>query len=276
MSPSTTDASAQGHYTFGDNDVAAQRLQLLSELFRPALEAFVLQHAHQAPTHIIDLGCGPGHTTRLLAHLLAPEHITGLDNSERFLEQARSASSSGREPLTTGFHYRLQDVTQPPAAPALPAADLLYSRFLLTHLPEPAAALGTWADYVRSGAVLLLQETASMSSPHPALTRYYELVGELQRRHGQRLDIGRSLAELVDDRLYRIVHTGIRVFALPGPSMARLHCMNIRTWRADPLAGSFDAEELSSLSSALDELSQSPAHTAEVRYGMGELVLERR
>jgi SAM-dependent methyltransferase len=262
--------STRGHYTFGDNAVAAVRLQRLADLFRPSLETFVTKHLPRPIRHLLDLGCGPGHTTRALAALTAAR-VTGLDHSTSFIEEA------ARMPVPNVV-YRVGDVTRPrdEAVPDVPPADALYSRFLLTHLPHPGEALSTWASYLTTGAVCLLQETAAMTGSHRALARYYELVADLQRRHGQRLDIGRALSDVPDRRLYDVRYSGERGFSLPGSRMAELHRLNLMTWRHDPLAASFDPRELESLEAELAQIAAGRGGEAVVEYSMGELVVERR
>lgn len=259
-----------GGYTFGDSALAAERLRFLAELFHPALAGLVREHGARGLEQVIDLGSGPGHTTRALWQLLAPARLLGLENSERYVEQARRESPPEIE-------YRLHDLRQPapPAAP-LPRAQLVYSRFLLTHLPEPRAAISLWAELLAPGGRLLLQETADMQSAHPALARYYELMAEFQRRHGQSFDIGQRLATLADPSLYRSVHVGPRRFTLSGPRMARVHLMNLATWRRDAQANAFDPDELDRLHLALEALSRDEASDVVVEYAMGEVVLERR
>lgn len=263
--------SSRGHYTFGDSAIAATRLQRLADLFRPSLEAFVTEHVPRPVQHVLDMGCGPGHTTRALAALLCANRVTGLDHSRSFIDDAARTPSPN-------VAYRVCDVTRSrdETISDVPPADALYSRFLLTHLPHPEEALSTWASYVADGAVCLLQETAAMAGSHPALARYYELVADLQRRHGQRLDIGRVLADLPDTRLYDVRYSGERRFSLPGSRMAELHRLNLMTWRHDPLAASFDEDELASLEVELSQIAEDRSGTAVVEYAMGELVLARR
>jgi trans-aconitate 2-methyltransferase len=267
----TQGSAVTSGYTFGDSQLAADRLRHLAELFQPALAAFVSEHVTRGPAQVIDLGSGPGHTTRALWQLLAPQRLLGLDNSERFIEQARRDSPPAIE-------YRLHDLRSPlaPGEPALPRADVAYSRFLLTHLPEPRAAVTLWAELLAPGGRLLLQETSHMASTHPALARYYELMAEFQRRHRQQMDIGLRLATLADDERYRVLHAEPRRFELAGPRMARVHLMNLATWRRDAQALSFDAGELDRLSTALEALALDEASDVKVEYVMGELVLERR
>lgn len=265
------DAPARGHYTFGDNAVAAARLQRLADLFHPSLESFVTDHLQRDVQHLLDVGCGPGHTTRSLAALFPDARITGIDHSASFIAAAERAPA----PNVT---FRVGDVTRSrdAVAPGVAPADALYARFLLTHLPEPGAALAAWATYLAPGALCLLQETAAMTANHPALARYYELVTDLQRRHGQRLDIGRGLAHLPAADQYMVRHSGERHFDLPGSRMAQLHVLNLTTWRHDPLAASFDRRELDWLQDELGAIATDPGAAVVVDYAMGELVLERR
>jgi hypothetical protein len=53
--------------------------------------------------------------------------------------------------------------------------------------------------------------------------------------------------------------------------MAALHVLNLRTWRYDPLAGGFDADELDALDDALAAIARrGPAEPVEQE--LGELV----
>src|SRR5262245_20586962 len=153
------------HYTFGDNPTAAQRLQFLSDLFQPCLEAFVREHVRTRPRHLVDVGCGPGHSTRVLAALLRPGKVTGLDNSKHFVEEAQRTSPAA-------YRFVVHDVTEP-IVDQTPWADLMYARFLLTHLARPGDALSTWAEYLEPGGLVLVQETAAMHSTNATLARYY-------------------------------------------------------------------------------------------------------
>jgi len=49
-------------YSFGDSEIAAERLALLARVFDPALRAFLERVAPRHPRLALDLGCGPDHT----------------------------------------------------------------------------------------------------------------------------------------------------------------------------------------------------------------------
>ncbi len=60
-------------YSFGETDLAAERLRVVSEVFDPTSEAFVSESVRGRPRLAFDLGCGPGFTTRLLSRIARPE-----------------------------------------------------------------------------------------------------------------------------------------------------------------------------------------------------------
>src|SRR6188768_1424461 len=113
-------------YTFGDGPLAADRLALLAATYEPSSARLLRMCASLASRRAVDLGCGPGHSTRLLHALVGPASTVGLDSSPDHVARARATALSGVE-------YAVADVTRTPLPGDAPA-DLLYCRFLLTHL----------------------------------------------------------------------------------------------------------------------------------------------
>src|SRR2546428_6742954 len=97
---------ARARYTFGDSDLASERLQLLAEVFGPSSRHF-LQTVGLRPRLALDLGCGPGDTTRLLAEALSPDRTVGLERSRSFLKLARKRQ-------TDRVSFLEHDVTEMP------------------------------------------------------------------------------------------------------------------------------------------------------------------
>lgn len=257
--------TTSNHYTFGDNDRAATRLELLARTFEEPSRALLQRFAPPRPRLALDLGCGPGFTTRLVHEVSAAERTLGLDASEKYLDQGRASAPPGVE-------LAREDVTQPSGD--VPEAELVFCRFLLTHVSDPGAALTAFRRYVAPGGRLLLQETASMATTHPALNRYYELVATLQAHYGQTLYIGRELERFVIGVPFTVAHSGVRRFERPASTMARLHLQNLVTWRADPFAQRvFDLAELDELERRLSAVAEEVERAAPVSLGLGELVL---
>ena len=63
----------------------------------------------------------------------------------------------------------------------------------------------------------MVQEPARLDSDHAILTRYYELLAELHRAHGQTLYIGRELDRCSVPAVYETLHFARRDFDLPAP-----------------------------------------------------------
>ncbi len=258
----------RSHYTFGDSDLAARRLDALAAAYRAPTEAFLRERAPRAPAHAVDLGCGPGHTTALVAETLAPARTTGIDSSERYVEVARHGARPGVE-------FLVHDLTSPPFPIA--GAELVFQRFLLTHLGDPLRVVSDWRALLARGGRLLLQEVSLLEAAHPALARYYELVGALQAHYGQALYIGRDLPQFVAPAEWTVESFTERLIEQPAPVMAELHALNLPTWRRDSFASEhFEARELDELERALGAIARGEARAAPVRAGLGELVLVAR
>jgi len=262
--PDRADLAAPAqHYTFGDGDVAALRLRLLAEVYAPS-SAALLATAAPPPGGAIDAGCGPGHTTALVQATLGPDWTIGLDRSEKLVAAARASLPALR--------FAVHDVTAVPY-PTAPGG-MLYSRFLLTHLPDPVAALRAFGAALVPGGVVVLEETAALTSEHPAFRRYYAHVEALQAHYGQRMHVGADLAELARAAGLRVERAGVLRLELPAAKMARLHALNLMTWGADAFARAhFDGAELAALALTLARVADGEEEAPAVESGMGQAVL---
>jgi SAM-dependent methyltransferase len=275
MSQPTTSETDTGpthtadRYTFGDNPLAADRLALLAATYEPSSARLLRMCASLAPRQAIDLGCGPGHSTRLLHAVAAPAATIGLDSSPEHIARARAAAPPG-------IDYAVHDVTVTPL-PGERRPDLLYCRFLLTHLRDPERVLAGWASAAAADrAALVIEETAAMSSPHAAFQLYYRLVADLQRNYGQEMMIGRTLDRALAAAGWHPEISGVRELSLPARRMARLHGLNLATWRHDPFArAAWAPAMLDELAAALDAIASGVDDAPDVQHSMRQLVLMR-
>ena len=259
-------AAAPDRYTFGDGPVAADRLALLAATYEPSSARLLRMCASLAPRRAMDLGCGPGYSTRLLHAVVASSATVGVDSSPHHVARARAVAPPGIE-------YAVHDVTVVPL-PGEPPPDLLYCRFLLTHLRDPARVLAAWAAALDDRAALVIEETAEMSSTHPAFRLYYALVAALQRHYGQELTIGRTLDRALAASGWVAEISVTRELALPARRMARLHQLNLATWRHDPFArASFAPQLLDELGAELEAIAAGDAVAPDVHHSLRQLVL---
>jgi len=254
------------HYTFGENDLAAQRLAYLAAAYERPSREFLSAWGIENAEHAIDLGCGPGYTSLLLRHVLSPRLVTGIDASDKLLSHARL-----RAPSITFIRH---DVTRAPFPCA--GADVLFCRFLLTHLHEPDTAVRAWSVAAKPGARLLIQETATLESDEPVIRRYYELVAALQSGYGQSLHVGADLDRCLGQDGWAILSSELVVIEQDVSVMARLHALNIRTWSQDALAlRSFDSREIADVQSGLEDIATGKQTARSVRNTLRQLVAVR-
>ena len=263
MEKSSTDIT-KSHYSFGDNSLAALRLEHLAAAFASSSRRFLEDAKPQRVERALDLGSGIGATTALVRDV-TNAWVAGYERSENFLAIARH-----RYPELT---FREIDAL----APAYPdrEADLIYSRFLLTHIHRPADILITSVQHLRSGGRLLLEETAALFSPVPTLTRYYELVEQLQAHHGQETLIGKRLGSLAAGVAGARSTSVLQEIPVAAAVMAGLHAMNLETWKTDPfMLESHGLRALEDLESELKSIAASP-DSPEGRCVMAQVCMER-
>ena len=264
MEQSSNDTS-KSHYSFGDNQLAAVWLEYLAAAFAPSSRRFL---QGTKPDHMelaLDLGSGIGATTTLVRDVTNTPCVVGYERSENFLAIARR-----RYPELT---FRDIDVL----SPAYPdrEADLIYCRFLLTHIHRPLDVLTTSVQHLRSGGRLLLEETAALFSPVPALLRYYDLVEQLQAHHGQETLIGKRLGTIAAGIAGARATSVFQEIPVAAAVMSRLHAMNLATWKADPFMlethGLRSLEDLEGELKAIAGRSDSPGG----RCVMAQVCIER-
>jgi len=247
-----------GRYTFGDDDLAASRLALLAEVFEPSTRALLAATVPTGARRIVDLGCGPGHTTRLLADACRPERVLGIDRSEAFVARARQGTEAANIDFAVG------DATADPL-PGTPA-EVIYARFLLAHLPNPAAVFRHWCAALAPGGVLVVEEVEDIEAPPGVLTTYLELVSRLVGTEGATMRAGAVLQGLGGGTV------GVPVDAARA---AGLFGRNLAVWRADALRkGLMSARELDELAAALASVARAPTGGV-VRWTLRQLVGDR-
>lgn len=246
-------ADPEHRYAFGHTAAAAARLRLVDEVFteptRELLEVAGSGHVDLA----VDLGCGPGFSTRLIAETIQPARLVGLDVSEAFLEQARAAGVAAA--------WIRHDVTVVPF-PHGPA-DLLHARFVLSHLAQPEAVLVSWLSQLVPGGHLLVQEDEQIATDHPVLASYEEMARSLVSHRGGDLWVGARLGTLEPPPGYTAAVNRVHRHLVAVPLAARMYAMNFAVWRNEPfIIASYPVAELDALAADLDRLSGSsePGH----------------
>jgi len=112
------------------------------------------------PARVIDLGCGPGNSTEILAERYPNAEISGLDNSQDMVEAARK-----RMP---GVRFEVADLASWPAAGTY---GVILSNAVLHWVPDHAGLLPRLAGYLDEGGSLAVQMPDNLEEPAHVLMR---------------------------------------------------------------------------------------------------------
>ena len=257
-------------YAYGDSQVAGDRLALLAEVFEPTTRAFLEVAAPRPVALAVDLGSGPGFTTRLLSEVCGAARTVGLESSAAFVARARQELAGVGGHLGREVEVVEHDVTVVPFP--VGGADLAFARYLLAHLPDPEDLIERWLGQLRVGGRLLVEEIVSIDTTDDVLGRYVELVTALSAAQGTDLLVGRRLGGRGP-----VVHDEIVTIA-PAPAVvARLFAMNLGVWREGAWArAELDPAELDRLDEALGALAGAPPPVGAITWRHRQLAYTRR
>lgn len=243
--------------------MASRRLDVLASVFAPTSMALLGQLPPGPRRVVLDLGCGPGHTTTMLAGAFPGAEVIGVDSSEAFVTEATASGS-------TRCRYEVADVTATPL-PGAPA-DLIYGRFLVVHLPHPTAALAAWASQLVPGGLLVLEEPERIVTEDADFRRYLELATAVVGSRGGDLYAGRLLVDARPPATEVVLERCAALDVAAGRA-ATIFSLNLGLWRDDPavtaVAGPTETAELA------DRLEQRTGDTTTgvIEWGMRQLVV---
>ncbi len=187
-----------------------ERLRLLSEVMGPSTRALLTEVGVPAGSTCLDVGCGGGDVAFELARTAGPTgRVVGVDLDETKLDIARR--EAGQHDLSN-ITFELGDVTRWKSDELF---DLVYARFLLTHLPDPGGLVAVLRRHTRSGGVAILEDIdfrGHFTDPAcPAMQRYVAWYTSSVQRRGGDPNIGPRLPGLLreagfDDVQMKLVH----------------------------------------------------------------------
>lgn len=232
-----------GDSAYGDNPVALQRLLLLAKVFAPCSNELLGRLPIHEPDVAIDLGCGPGETTRLLFNHFPQAKTIGIDASPEFVRAA-----SKRQPRAISFV--VGDVTKTPF-PCAPA-DLIYARLLLAHLRQPTAVVSSWTRQLRPGGLLALEEVERIVTEDQLFQDYLQIAASALRVRGTELYIGPTLDRMEPPAGVKMI-SSVRAFQPATQDVATMFALNLETLRRDEtIEADYGQRELTAIARALN------------------------
>ena len=198
-------------YVIHSDDECA-RLELQARL------ANIERHLRYLPVlpdnRVLDVGCGSGSMSRLLARSFPRAEVVGVDLREQYLDFARSLANAEN---IQNLIFRSADVFALPFADE--SFDVVWTKYLLQWLKEPKRALKELKRVTRPGGAVVSCDFAGFAIEHYPVTPEFDR----QVRHVMTslvdCDIGRKVAPLMISLGFRNVHVEIeadRIFTVIG------------------------------------------------------------
>jgi ubiquinone/menaquinone biosynthesis C-methylase UbiE len=169
-----------------------KRLDVLARVLLPSTLQILDRAGIMRGMKCLDTGCGGGHVALLMAGMVGPEgQVIGTDTDAEILALAKEDAEAA---TATNVTFQQLD-----ACTCLwhEEFDLVYARFLLSHLRAPENCLAAMVKACLPGGTIIIEDTDFAGSfCHPTCAAYdrcNELYQELVRRRGGDSNIGPKL-----------------------------------------------------------------------------------
>ena len=147
-------AQENSHYLHGTAPDEQDRLSRLNDLLN---ERSLREMALRPGEKVLDVGSGLGQLTRGMARQVGAAHVVGVERSEVQLAEARRLASQAGE--DDAVEFRQGEATRLPLRDdEWGTFDVAHARFVLEHVPDPAAVVRELVRAVRPGARVVLED----------------------------------------------------------------------------------------------------------------------
>ncbi|NUM57223.1 MAG: methyltransferase domain-containing protein [Bdellovibrionaceae bacterium] len=174
------------------------------------LDGFIdLLKRHHFPSQgkILEIGCGQGIRTKLMAQNFSMTEVIGFDRSHELLEEAKTFSKD-----VPNISWQQGDLYQLPYPENY--FDGIYLRLVFMHLSEPLLALNEIKRVLKPDGVLLIEDAdreCMFFEPAPkSFELFWSRIQQAQRDLGGDPNIGRKLSYLMKKVNFRSVHSEVQ------------------------------------------------------------------
>ena len=185
-------------YVLGHTPRETERLQQQAQKTNPATQRFFAAAGVTTGMKVLDVGCGAGDTSLLVASLVGPDGcVVGIDSNPEILLTARQRAKEAKLSNVSFVAGDLHDVALDNDF------DAAVGRLILVHVAKQAQALQAIAGHLRPGGIVAFQEVdfsihASLASHEATPVLYRQWVNwlvELFRRIGSPHHLSIALSE---------------------------------------------------------------------------------
>ena len=223
-----------------------ERLRVLARVMRPTTLALFDRLEVGPGMSCLDVGCGGGDVTLDLAARVGPAgRAVGVDVDAAKVELARAEAA---ERGVANVDFRAADLRTLRGE----AFDVVYARFVLSHLADPASAVEAFRGLLRPGGILVVEDTDFagyfVHPPNAAFDRFVALYRAVVRGRGGDPDLGPRLPGILSAAGLQEVGAGV---VQPMGTTGEVKLVNPLTMRnvsdalvADGLASADEVQEI--------------------------------
>lgn len=140
-------------YILGNQDSEITRLQTQAAFFEPITKQTLLNAGLKKDMSCIDIGCGSGSVTRLMADMVGDNgYVVGVDMDNRYLQYCNRNISSRQniEFVHDDICNSRLDINE--------RFDIVYSRFMFHHLSNRREAVRSMKRMTKKGGTIIIQD----------------------------------------------------------------------------------------------------------------------
>ncbi len=146
---------------------------------------------------VLDIGCGNGLISRKISEITGKTGlVVGIDHDEKIIEIAKELNSDNPNPV--------QFVTADILSHSIEQEfDLIYARFILSHLPNPEKMVLRLKNLLKEGGKIVLEDIDSSGHycfpPNVAFQKYVEFYEKAIQAKGANPYVGQELMTMIAD-----------------------------------------------------------------------------
>ena len=217
----------------------------------PTSRALLRRAGLRRGTTFLDVGCGVGDLTRKVSRLGAV--ATGVDIDPGFVARARAASP--------GLRFECLNVCDLESLGQ--TYDVVYARYLLSHLPDSAEGLRAMVAATRPGGAVVVEDIdfdLHVAQPRvPAFDSYLNLYRAVVRSRGGDPHLGRHLFRLAREAGLVSPEAGLQVRVMTTGEGKRISSLTLAGIRDSAVAGGLaTSEEIDAMLNDLRQFEEDP------------------
>jgi len=182
------------HYVIAGGEEGKRRLNVLADAMYPFTKSLLEKMGVKEGISFLDNGCGGGNVSLMVAKMVGNGKVTAIDFDEAIIELAKQDAIDGN---ITNVSFEMNTAY---AIGSSNEFDIVYARFLLSHLEKPLDALKNMVRAAKKDAMIVvedLQFSGHFCYPaNDAYDQYLQLYTEVVKRKGGNAEIGPMLINL--------------------------------------------------------------------------------